>query len=106
VHLLLGRNKVTHIYELVKATGTARQVEFDRRTRAWQRREAIARKHAYEAAVEPFGGALVRGAGHAPLLYHADPRTDLPEDLRSRVVEAIRDRDATVVAGWLAASDR
>ena len=106
VHLLLGRNKVTHIYELVKATGTARQVEFDRRARVWQRREAIARKHAYEAAVEPFGGALVRGVGHAPLLYHADPRTDLPEDLRSRVVEAIRDRDATVVAGWLAASDR
>src|SRR5262249_48104229 len=37
VGLLRRRNKVTHIYELVKASGSTRQVEYDRRTRTWQR---------------------------------------------------------------------
>jgi hypothetical protein len=33
IGLLLARNKVTHIYELVKEAGSNRQVEFDRPAR-------------------------------------------------------------------------
>jgi hypothetical protein len=106
IELMLGRNKVTHIYELVKATGSSRQIEYDRQSRLWRRRESIARKHAYETSVDPFSGTSCRGVDHAPLLYAADPRTDLPADLENRVREAIRDRDPTVVTGWLAASER
>jgi hypothetical protein len=106
IGLLLARNKVTHIYELVKAAGSTRQVEFDRPARVWRRRASIAQKHAYEAAVDPLSGRLVRGEVHAPLLYAGDPRTDLPADLQARVCEVIRGRDPTVVSGWLAASGR
>jgi hypothetical protein len=104
IGLLLARNKVTHIYELVKAAGSTRQVEFDRQARVWQRRKHIAHKHDYEAAVDPLSGRIVRGVGHAPLLYTGDPRTDLPADLQARVSDVIRGRDPTIVSGWMAAS--
>lgn len=104
IGLMLSRNKVTHIYELVKAFGSTRQVEYDRQARVWQRREAIARKHEYETSVEPFSGVIMRGAAHAPLLYASDPRTDLPDELQARVRDVIHDRDPVVVAGWLAAA--
>jgi hypothetical protein len=106
VGLMLGRNKVTHIYELVKAAGSGRQVEYVRSRRAWQRREPIARKHAYESAVDPVGGGVVRGVGHAPLLVDEDPRTDLPAVLGERVADVIDGLDPRIVAGWLAAADR
>jgi hypothetical protein len=106
IELMLSRNKVTHIYELVKAFGSTRQVEYERQARIWRRSEAIARKHDYETSVDPFSGDVVRGAEHAPLLYAADPRSDLPEELEARVREVIRDRDATVVAGWLTTAGR
>jgi len=44
---------------------------------------------------------MLRGAAHAPLLYAADPRSDLPEALQARVAEAIRNCDPGIVAGWL-----
>ena len=106
VGLMLSRNKVTHIYELVKAFGGSRQVEYDRATRMWRRRESIERKHAYESAVDPLSGELARGVAHAPLVYHADPRADLPDQLRDRVSDVIRDRDAAIVQGWLRAADQ
>ena len=106
IELLLSRNKVTHIYELVKASGSTRQVEYERQARVWQRREMIAHKHDYETSVEPFSGTVVRGVEHAPLLYANDPRSDLPEELGERVRDVIRDRDPIVVAGWLAAAGR
>jgi hypothetical protein len=106
VGLILGRNKVTHIYELVKAIGGARQVEFDRPTKTWGRRESIARKHAHESSVDPFTGHVAAGVAHAPLLYADDPRTDLPEQLATRVRLVIDGLDPTVVRGWLEAADR
>jgi hypothetical protein len=106
IALMLSRNKVTHIYELINAAGATRQVVYDRQARVWQRRAAIASKHAYESAVDPFGDQIVRGEAHAPLLYAGDPRTDLPAHLQDRVVEAIRDRDAAYVAGWFTATGR
>jgi len=104
IGVILGHNKVTHIYELVKAFGSTRQVEYDRTVREWRRREAIERKHAYEHAVDIRSGAVVRGVAHAPLVYQSDPRTDLPEDLGATVTETIRDRDVAIVNGWLEAS--
>src|SRR5262249_7857396 len=82
IELLLARNKVTHIYELVKASGSTRQVEYDRPARLWRRRDNIALKHSYETAVDPLSGRIVRGDAHAPLLYANDPRADLPADLQ------------------------
>jgi hypothetical protein len=106
VGLLLGRNKVTHIHELVKAFGSARQVEYIRPAKRWQRHEHIARKHAYESAVDLSTGRLAVGVAHAPLVYAEDPRTDLPEALERRVGEVIDGVDPLIVAGWLAAADR
>src|SRR5262249_15638974 len=103
---ILGRNKVTHIYELVKAIGGARQVEYDRPSRTWGRRNSIAEKHAHESSVDPFTGAVVPGVAHAPLVYAADPRTDLPNELGGRGAAVIDGLDPTVVRGWLTAADR
>jgi hypothetical protein len=105
IGLVLARNKVTHIFELVKAIGSARQVEFDRASGTWGRRETIARKHAHETSVDPFAGALATGVAHAPLLYASDPRTDLPDELASRVGTVISDLDPSVIRGWLTAAD-
>jgi hypothetical protein len=104
IGVILARNKVTHIYELVKAFGSTRQVEYDRPARAWRRRESIEHKHDYENAVDIRSGEVVRGVQHAPLIYRQDPRTDLPDDLRQCVGETISGRDAAIVSGWLQAS--
>ncbi len=102
IALMEARNKVTHIYELVKAYGSTSQVTYNRPARVWRRRDAIALKHAYEVSVQPFTGEKVRGEEHAPLLYVKDPRNDLPSVLQERVTEVITDRDKTIIAGWMA----
>jgi superfamily II DNA or RNA helicase len=99
--LMLARNKVTHVYELVKAYGSTSQVQYHRPTRSWHRREAIAAKHQAEMAVNPLTGELLRGVGNAPLLYASDPRTDLPADLERHLSAAIAGRDPMIVSGWL-----
>jgi hypothetical protein len=102
--LVLARNKVTHIYELVKASGSARQVELDRKARTWRRSEVVERKHAYERSVDLRSGEMRRGIDHSPLVYRSDPRTDLPADLCAAVVGTIADHDRTIVEGWLRAA--
>ena len=104
IELLMSRNKVTHIYELVKAYGSTRQVEYDRVTKRWRRREAIARKHAYEHAPSVLSGEVVQGAAHAPLLYRDDPRTDLPADLDQTLAAVLDNRDREIIRGWLRAA--
>jgi hypothetical protein len=106
VGLLLARNKVTHIYELIKAIGGSRQVEFDRTNRTWGRRESIAVKHARESSVDPLSGSVRQGVAHAPLLYGSDPRTDLPRELSERVASVIGGLDPSIIRGWLEAADR
>ncbi len=101
IALMRQRNKVTHIFELVKAYGATSQVQYDRTERAWQRRENIAAKHAYEVAVNPFSGNKLAGDGHAPLVYAQDPRADLPAELQERLADAIDESDDRIVAGWL-----
>lgn len=41
------------------------------------------------------------GEGHAPMVYAGDPRQDVPSALRKHLTETLRDRDATIVKGWL-----
>jgi hypothetical protein len=101
VELMRRRNKVTHIYELVKAFGSTSQVTYDRPEKRWKRREHIALKHASEISVQPFEGRKVTGEDHAPLLYAEDPRNDLPADLERTIRRTIADCDPIIVAGWL-----
>jgi len=99
--LMMERNKVTHIYELVKAYGSTMQIRYDRQHKRWDRVEALVEKHAREYAVNLFDGAYGRGEGHAPMVYAGDPCRDVPSALRKHLTEALRDRDATIVKGWL-----
>lgn len=101
IRLMRHYNKVTHIFELVKAYGSTSQVEYNRAGRAWQRRENIAAKHEYEVAVNPLTGEKLTGVGHAPLVYADDPRADIPAALQRRLAEAIDCADDRIVAGWL-----
>ncbi len=101
IALMRRRNKVTHIYELLKAYGSTIQLTFDRPSRKWRRRDNIALKHENEISVQPFTGEKMTGAGHAPILYAKDPRADLPAMLQERVQEAIGGADKVIVAGWM-----
>ncbi|NIV34358.1 MAG: hypothetical protein GWN58_34330, partial [Anaerolineae bacterium] len=101
VRLVRKHNKVTHIYEMVKAYGSGSQVTFDRSERAWVRREAIAAKHWQEIAANPFTGEKLAGPGHAPLVYAQDPRNDLPAALQEHLAQAIASSDDIIVRGWM-----
>lgn len=100
VELLLTRNKVTHIYEMVKAYGTP-QVHLDRVTKTWGRTPAIAAKHGREYSVNPLSGVYGRGEEHAPLIHAGDPRTNLPSKLRRQLVKVLLESDPLIVKGWL-----
>ncbi len=99
--LMMQRNKVTHIYELVKAYGSTMQIRFNRQDKRWDRVEALVEKHAREYAVNLFDGVYGPGEGHAPMVYAGDPRQDVPSALRKHLTDTLRDRDATIVRGWL-----
>ncbi|GIK43643.1 MAG: hypothetical protein BroJett011_74760 [Chloroflexota bacterium] len=99
--LIQKRNKVTHIYELVKAYGSDIQLEYNRSEKVWQRREAIAAKHQQEVSTNPFSGKKMAGAAHAPFIYASDPRTDLPETLQTRLEAVLPGCDDTIIKGWL-----
>jgi hypothetical protein len=99
--LMMERNKVTHIYELVKAYGSTMQIRYNRQDKRWDRIEALVEKHAREYAVNLFDGVYGSGEGHAPLVYAGDPRRDVPSQLRKHLTETLRDRDGTIVRGWL-----
>jgi DEAD/DEAH box helicase len=101
VELMLARNKVTHIYELVKAYGGDSQVRFERGTKKWECSEPIGAKHAHEYSVSPLTGRYGAGVEHAPLLYAGDPRNNVPSELRALLAEEMNGRDALIVRGWL-----
>ena len=101
IALARKRNKVSHIYEMVKAYGSGSQVTFDRPNQAWRRRDAIAAKHAREIGVDPFRGLKVHGVEHAPMIYVDDPRTDLPSLQQEHLAESIGPVDKTIISGWL-----
>ncbi len=99
--LVEKRNKVTHIYELVRSSGSGIQVQLQRPDKVWRRKDAIARKHARELSVDIVSGAKSTGAGHAPLVYRTDPRTDLPEALQQMLADILAGGDDRVARGWL-----
>lgn len=101
VALMRRYNKVTHIFELVKAYGSTSQVEYDRTARVWRRREGVAAKHEFEVAVNPFNGQKLNGDAHAPLVYAEDPRADVPAELEERLRQAIAGADDVIVGGWM-----
>lgn len=101
VALLERRNKVTHIYELVKATGSTAQITFNRTERRWERRDGVAAKHRREVAVNPFTGEKSMDEAHAPLVYAADPRTDVPAALQQTLASMLKGTDDVIVSGWL-----
>ncbi|MFN8559601.1 MAG: DEAD/DEAH box helicase family protein, partial [Dehalococcoidia bacterium] len=102
--LMVAHNKVTHIYELIRAHGMTPQVRWNRRERRWERVEAITAKHDDEEAIDPTSGAPVAGPAHAPLVYASDPRRDTPPETRARLEAALKDLDQRTVAGWLRAA--
>ena len=61
--LMMQRNKVTHIYELVKAYGSTMQIRFNRQDRPWDRIEALVEKHAREYGVNLLDGVYGPGEG-------------------------------------------
>jgi hypothetical protein len=95
------RNKVTHIYELIKAYGSDIQLEYNRTDRQWQRREAIAAKHGHEITVNPFTGDRSPGDAHSPFIYAEDPRTDPPEALQDKLETVLPGCDDSIITGWL-----
>ncbi len=99
--LMLARNKVTHIYELVKAYGSTSQVHYDRTTCRWLRTESISIKHALEYAVNPLSGEYSSGPGHAPMVYSGDPRKDVPTATQDHLSAALDNCDPRIVKGWL-----
>jgi hypothetical protein len=101
VALMRRFNKITHIYELVKAYGSTTQIEYHRGEKRWQRRPNVAAKHMLEISVNPFTGEKTMDDSHAPLIYAQDPRTDTPEALEAHLARAIDGIDPTIVAGWL-----
>lgn len=104
VALMLQRNKVTHVYEMLKAYGSERQIKFTRSTQTWERIDAISSKHQREYSVRPRDGIFTRGTSHAPLVVRSDPRSDSPVAFESSLTEMLRSVDEKVVLGWLRAS--
>jgi hypothetical protein len=101
IELVNRYNKVTHIYELIKAYGSTSQVEYNRQKQSWERRSSIAAKHQYETAVNAFTGEKASGDEHAPLLYVEDPRSDLPSELQDYIQRKIEGSDKKIITGWL-----
>jgi len=99
--LMKKRNKITHVYELIKSYGAGSQVTYDRDSGNWQRKEAIAIKHAKEISVNPFTGVKSKGDEHAPLVYREDPRSDLPQIIQEELVERLKGSDDKILNGWL-----
>ncbi len=104
VRLMQQYNKVTHIYELLKATGGEPQLVFDRAGRRWVRKEAVAHKHQHEFAPAIDALSVVEGPAHAPIIYAGDPRTDSPAEVTLAVRAAIENRDPKIIESWLRAA--
>jgi hypothetical protein len=105
VSLMRHYNKVTHIFELVKAYGSTSQVEYSRLERTWRRHPNIAAKHEHEVAVNLIDARKTVGDTHAPLIYALDPRTDIPAQLQGRLELEIGGSDDRIVSGWLSMTD-
>jgi superfamily II DNA or RNA helicase len=100
IELMIAQNKVTHIYELVKAYGSSIQVRQNRRTKGWNRIAAISAKHNNEYSVNPFTGEYGTGEAHAPLVYYGDPREYSQSGLKEQLRTQLAGCDRRIVHGW------
>jgi superfamily II DNA or RNA helicase len=100
IEMMIVRNKVTHIYELIKAYGSSIQIRQNRQTKVWSRIDSIAAKHSSQYSVNPFSGKYCSGEGHAPLVYWKDPRKYSPEKLKVYLASELRGCDPRIIQGW------
>lgn len=106
VAIMLAQNKVTHIYELVRARGSEPQVRYVPRSHSWERIDAIAEKHRHQECVRASDGALLAGPEHAPLIVASDPRHDRPDAFQARLEEELAGADERIVRGWITAASK
>jgi superfamily II DNA or RNA helicase len=101
IDLMTNRNKVTHIYEMVKAYGTSSQIRYDRRKSIWKRKQNIATKHSHSYSVNPVSGLCSKGEEHSPLIYLGDPREYSPTKMKLHLSKVIQSCDPVIIAGWI-----
>jgi len=101
IYLMLSKNKVAHIFEMVKASGSTKQVEFDKRAGVWRRKAAIAKKHREEPILPVPGSERRRGKYMAPLIYSEDPTVDTPSEVRSTLKTLLQGLDEDLLDDWV-----
>ncbi len=101
VKLVQNHNKVTHIYELLDATGRSPQLVLNAETLKWQRRDSVAQKHQGQLNVDIATKSLVTESVDSMLICPADPRIETSANLESAVLKKITDCDPVIVETWL-----
>ena len=101
IFLMLSKNKVAHIFEMVKASGSTRQVEYDKRKGVWKRKAAIAKKHRDEPILPVPGAERSRGKYVAPLIYSNDPTVDTPSEVRDTLKNILTGLDENLLDNWV-----
>ncbi len=101
IYLMLSKNKVAHIFEMVKASGSTKQVEYDKQTGQWRRKAAIAKKHRGEPILPVPGAERRRGKYVAPLIYSQDPTIDTPSEVRDTLKNLLTGLDEELLDDWV-----
>jgi hypothetical protein len=101
IYLMLSKNKVAHIFEMVKASGSTKQVELDKKSGIWRRKASIAKKHKEEPILPVPGAERRRGKYMAPLIYSEDPTADTPSEVRSTLKTLLTGLDEDLLDDWV-----
>ncbi len=101
IYLMLSKNKVAHIFEMVKASGSTKQVEFNKKDGTWHRKAAIAKKHREEPILPVPGAKRRRGKYIAPLVYSKDPTKDTPAEVKSTLKNLLQGLDEDLLDNWV-----
>jgi hypothetical protein len=101
IYLMLSKNKVAHIFEMVKASGSTKQVEFDKKTGSWRRKASIAKKHRDEPILPVPGAERRKGKYVAPLIYSKDPTMDTPSEVKTTLQGLLNGLDEDLLDDWI-----
>ncbi|MBD3191730.1 MAG: DEAD/DEAH box helicase [Candidatus Heimdallarchaeota archaeon] len=101
IYLLLSKNKVAHVFEMVKASGSTSQVELDKKSGMWRRKSSIAKKHRKEPILPVPGSVRHRGKYVAPLIYAKDPTMDTPKEIRDTLKGILHGMDEDLLDDWV-----
>ncbi|HUU79581.1 MAG TPA: DEAD/DEAH box helicase family protein [candidate division Zixibacteria bacterium] len=101
IYLMLSQNKVAHIFEMVKASGSSKQVELDKKTGIWRRKASIAKKHREEPILPVRGSERRRGKYVAPLIYSQDPTMDTPSEVKATLQNLLNGLDENLLDDWV-----